>query len=135
MADFGKINLAALPSHKIVEFAQKGSSKKLKCIVLPIDKNHLFLSDKGNVFLDMVIFKMKEPNTDEETGAITQTHLVKQSLSKEVRNKMTEEEKMNQPIIGNLNIWEGSGKFIEKQASPDDSIVSPDEDTGEDLPF
>lgn len=130
MADFGKINLAALPSHKIASFAVKGSKEQIECIILPLKKNHLFKSDKGNVYLDWVGFKLNTPQTDDE-GAVTNTHLIKQSLPKEVRAQMSEEEKRQQPIIGNMNVFYG-GTRAEKPAEEDTSIESP---SGDDLPF
>jgi len=131
MADFGKINLAALSSHKIAKFAVKGSKETIECIVIPIEKNHLYKSEKGNVYLDIVAFKLKEPMRDEDS-AVQQTHLVKQSLSKEIRAAMSDDDKRNQPIIGNLNIFEG-GSYQEKEAVPDESISVPAD--GSDLPF
>lgn len=129
MANFGKLNLAALASHRIVEVAVTGSKEKMKCILLPIEKNNLHLSEKGNVYLDLVAFKQKEPFKDKD-GAITQTHMLKQSLPKDVREKMTEEEKRSQPIIGSLCIIEFDAA-AERQAVQDD-LLAPSED---DLPF
>lgn len=49
----GKINLATL-KHVIQEKKNK-AGESIKCIVLPIDQNHLFHSaDKGNIYLDFV---------------------------------------------------------------------------------
>lgn len=130
MPEFGKLNFAALESHAVAEFPKKGQEEKIKCLVIPIKENHLFMSEKGNIYMDIVAFERKEPMKDKD-GAIVQTHLVKQSLPKEVRDKMTDEQKRNQPIIGSLTIL--GGTFTEKQAIPDDSI-----DTGvdgDDLPF
>lgn len=133
MADFGKINLAALPSHKIASFAQAGSKETIECIVIPIKKNHLYKSEKGNVYLDIVAFKLKEPMKDDD-GAVQQTHLVKQSLPKEVRASMSEDDKKNQPIIGNLNIYDGGGSgYQEREAVQDTSFGAPAD--GGDLPF
>ena len=131
MADFGKINLAAL-RHKIGTFDKKGSKEIIECIVIPIKDNHLFKSEKGNVFIDLVVFEMKEPQKDKD-GAVTQTHIVKQSLPKEVREKQTDAEKREQPILGNLNIYQGQNGFVEKEAKEDESIGSAEDD--EDLPF
>lgn len=129
MPEFGKINLAALESHKIAMFPTSDPNVKIECIVIPIEKNHLFKSDKGNVYLDIVAFEQKVPQTDKD-GGITQTHLVKQSLPKEIREKQTKEEKMAQPIIGSLCIL---GKNItERQAIVDKDLGEPTED---DLPF
>lgn len=129
MASFGKLNLATF-KHKVATFEKKGSKEKIECIVIPIKENHLFKSEKGNIFVDLVIFDMKEPQKDKD-GAVTQTHLVKQSLPKEVREKQTEAEKREQPIIGSLNMFISTG-YVEKEAVEDSSIG----DTGDDdLPF
>lgn len=130
MADFGKINLASMESYKIVDL-KDDKGNPMKAIVLPIEKNNLFLSKEGNVYLDLVIFKRKEPFKNED-GAVVQTHLVKQSLPKEVREAMSDEEKRNQPIIGNMCIWEGGGAPPEPKANKQDDSFNPSED---DLPF
>jgi len=131
---FGKLNLASLKSHRIVEFPQgkEKNAPKIKCIVIPIEKNGLFHSEKGNVFVDLVIFDLKTPQTDKD-GAITQTHIIKQSLPKDVREKMTKEEQLAMPIIGSLCIIDGNTTQVEKAAVQDDSFSAPD--TGDDLPF
>lgn len=123
-----KINLAALPSHKIVKVNVGG--EPVDAILIPIAKNNLFLSDKGNVFMDLVLFENKEPLKDKD-GLIIQTHMIKQSLPKDVREKQTKEEKMNQPIIGSACII---GNFVrdEKPAIQDEDVSVPEED---DLPF
>lgn len=79
--------------------------------------------------MDIVMFSQKEPMKDKD-GAIIQTHLVKQSLPKEVREAMTKEEQMAQPIIGSLCII-GAGMQQERVAVQDTSIP----DTDDDLPF
>lgn len=131
MADFGKINLATL-KHKVASFEKKGSKEKIECIVIPIKENHLFKSEKGNVFADLVIFKMKESQKDKD-GATTQTHIIKQSLPKEVREKQTDAEKREQPIFGSLNMYDGDGTYVEREAKEDSSIG--ETDMNEDLPF
>ena len=131
MAEFGKINLASF-EHKIAEFPVKGSKEKIKCIVLPIEKNNFFLSKEGNCYLDIIAFKRKEPLKNDETGALEQTHLLKQSLPKTVRESMTESQKLEQPIIGNMLITDGKG-FIDKPKEQDESFDTSGEE--EDLPF
>lgn len=122
-----KINLAALPSHKIIKVNVGG--EQVDAILLPIKKNSMFLSEKGNVFIDLVLFENKEPMKDKD-GAIIQTHMIKQSFPKDVREKMSNEEKMNQPIIGSACIL-GAFERQEKPAEPD-ADIAPTED---DLPF
>ena len=92
----GKINLAML----------KGSVKKLKgksgeedCLIIPIKLNHLFKGEKG-VYLDIIAFELENKKNDSKD-----THLVKQSFSKEVRASMNEEELKAMPILGNLTVW------------------------------
>lgn len=119
--DTGKLNLAAL--HHVVQ-KQKGKTGTFECLVIPIEKNNLFKSDKtGAVYLDLIAFGLKEPKD-------YQTHLVKQSLPKEVREAMSDEEKKAQPIIGNLNM-KGEGGFTEANNNAANEVL----DAGDDLPF
>lgn len=90
----GKLNLAALTHVKFK------SDKGADCILIPIKENNLFFSEKGAVYIDIIAFDMKEPKD-------YATHIVKQSFSKEVRETMTESEKNNQPILGNLKTLSG----------------------------
>lgn len=124
MADYVKINLAALPSHVVKTLKGKGG-EEIECVIIPIKKNNIFKSEKGNLYLDLVMFPLAQPKDN-------QTHLVKQSLSKEVREKMTDKEKKEQPILGSANIWNGS--FSEK-APEEDSDLSDSTPSEDDLPF
>jgi len=90
----GKINLAMF-KHAI-QTKKKKNGEEVECIVIPIVDNNLFKSDNGNVYLDLIAF-------DSVKTEYKQTHLVKQSLPKEIREAMSEEERKSQPIIGNLN--------------------------------
>lgn len=89
----GKINLAQL---KHVFQEKKGTSGIIKCIVIPIKENHLFEGKDGNIYLDLVAFELKDQKDN--------SHLVKQSLPKEIREKMSKEDLEKQPILGNLNV-------------------------------
>lgn len=95
----GKLNLAML--HHVVKEI-KGETGMVKCLVIPIAKNHLFDGKDGNFYLDLIAFDLKNATKD-------QTHLVKQSFPKEVREKMTKEESDAMPIIGSLNVSIGGG--------------------------
>ena len=96
MAKFvsGKLNLAGL-KHVILE--KKGKSGMVKGIFIPIEANNLFFSKKNNVYLDLIAFELKEKQDNA-------THLVKQSFSKEIYDKMTDEERKETAILGNLNV-------------------------------
>lgn len=96
-----KINLAALKNAAIIK---SGKNKDVDCILIPIAQNHLFKSEKGAVYLDLQGFEYKNQKADSKD-----THLVKQSLPKEVFNKMTDDEKSAMPILGNHIVWGQSG--------------------------
>lgn len=78
----------------------KGKSGELvECVVIPIDANNLVRGEKG-VYLDLMGFELKERKPDRKD-----THLVKQSLPKEQFEKLTDEQKKELPILGNMTVW------------------------------
>lgn len=115
----GKVNLLNL--HGVVK-KMKGQTGEIECIVIPIEKNKLFKSEKG-VYLDLITFEIENPKEGTKD-----THIVKQSFSKDVREKMSEEELKALPILGNLMVW---GERTE--SSPISSPIPQDET--DDLPF
>jgi len=92
-----KINLMNL---KAVLRMMKGQTKDMECIVIPLESNKLFKGEKG-VYLDLIGFEIEKPIEGSKD-----THLVKQSFNKEIRDQMTNDELMALPILGNLRIWE-----------------------------
>ena len=116
----GKLNLTAL--HHVL-MTKKGQSGQIEGVFIPIEKNKLFKSDKGNVYLDIVGFEIANPQYED-------THLVKQSIPKAEREKMTEDEIKEMPIIGNFKV------FTAGEATPNSPVTGTisDEDEG-DLPF
>ena len=69
----------------------QGKAEVLLCLVIPIEDNSIFVTtDEDNhpkaAYLDLTAWELKNPKYDE-------THMIKQSLPKEVREKMTDEEK------------------------------------------
>lgn len=111
----GKINLRQLKSKQV----EKDGKKYL---VIGIDSNNLFVGEKG-VYLDLQGYEIKDKKTDSKD-----THLVKQSLPKEVFDKMSEDEKRAMPILGNFIDWGNSGGHGE----PEPQV---DEDMPDDIPF
>ena len=121
----GKLNLAKLIH---VKMEKKGKNGIVKGLFIPIEANHLFNSEeKGNVYLDLVAFGLKDPKDN-------QTHLVKQSLPKDVRTAMSEEEQKALPIIGSLNNMEGGGGS-EYAETPNDAGEGKTFTENDDLPF
>jgi len=115
----GKLNLMQL---KAAIRKMNGANGPIDCIVIPIEANHLFRGEQG-VYLDLIAFESKTKNEK-----IKDTHLVKQSLPKEILDAMTEDEKRSQPIIGNLRVW---GEYQESAPQSDMTVG----DEKDDLPF
>lgn len=115
----GKINLQLLKSVKRFEKNTKGDL--IECLIIPIVANKLFIGEKG-VYLDLVAFEKRERKEGERD-----THLIKQSLSKEQREAMTEEELRSMPILGGLSVEQ-----VSREAIPENTETLNPED---DLPF
>ena len=99
MTDFnGKLNLLKLKRAGIMQI--QGRTKVLRCLVIPVEDNNILVTtDENNhpkaAYIDLTAWELKNPKYDE-------THMVKQSLPKEVREKMTDEKKKAMPILGGL---------------------------------
>jgi hypothetical protein len=91
-----KINLRQLKS---AVRTMKSASGDIECLIIPIDQNYLVRGEKG-LYLDMQAYELKEKKADRKD-----THLIKQGFPKEVFDAMTDEQKKNTPIIGNLVVW------------------------------
>jgi hypothetical protein len=114
----GKINLMYL---KTAIRNMKGKDGYVECLVIPIEANKLFKGEKG-VYLDLIAFEK------EKKGDGKDTHLIKQSFSKDDRALMSDEEIKSFPILGNLQVWDGV-----TESTPTSSMNVGNED--DDLPF
>ena len=113
------INLSAF-QHVLMTTGQD-----VKGIFIPIELNNIKPSKDGkNFYVNFIVFKMK-------TAKEWATHMIKQSFSKEERDKMTEEEEKSQPIFGNAIIeqFEPSGTNNDVAGG---KVFNDDDD---DLPF
>lgn len=77
---------------------EKGAAGPVECLIIPLEKNHLFKGEKG-VYLDLTGFELKEKKENK-------THLLKQTLPKDVFKAMTEEQRYATPILGDVSVWE-----------------------------
>lgn len=118
-----KLNLAALKNAAIIT---SGKNKDVDCILIPIEQNHLFRSEKGAVYLDVIGFE-----TAPEKRKGKDTHMAKQSLDKKVLDAMSEDEKKAMPKLGNFIDWDQSGESQGSQTEQGAKVV----DTFEDLGF
>ena len=95
----GKLNLAAFKKAVVTTFSKEyqGIEAGKKVLIIPIDENKLFLSEKGAVYFDIIAF---------ESDKIKEfTHSVKQSFSKADREAMGNEQT---PFFGNLKAGSSS---------------------------
>lgn len=89
-----KLNLRQL-QHSLM-LTPKGT----KVLVIPIKENNLFEGKEG-VYLDIVGFDYQDKTPGKQ---YPDTHLLKQSFSKEELSKMTDEQKKSLPILGNARV-------------------------------
>ena len=82
------------------------SGNKIDCLAIPIALNNLFVSDSNEIYLNMVAWESDKLKNG-------QTHLLKQSLPKEVVDNMSEEQKKGLPILGSVKPLKSEPKALE----------------------
>lgn len=98
------------------------------CVIIPVQKNGIFCSDKGAAYIDLAALELKQE------GKFGDTHLVKRSLRKDERDKMTEAERDNQPILGGMKPFGNTGAPVNiPEVAVEGAETAPKED--DDLPF
>lgn len=123
----GKLNLLKFRNSCIVTV--KGNSSTKRGIFIPIDDNNLFISADENLkakgaYVDFNAWENQQP------GKYGDTHSIRQSLAKEVRERMTEDELKSVPYFGNMKPYEVQNA----SQSVDAPMAQVDEGT-DDLPF
>jgi hypothetical protein len=108
-----KVNISNL---KCVTQWQKGETGPVECLIIPIDANFLF-KGKNGYWLDLTAFQIQHPKDNQKD-----THILKQSLPKEVYETLTDEEKKAMPIMGNAMVVEVQGTNQPKPLEIDDTI-------------
>lgn len=93
-----KLNLAGFKNAAITMSGKEGN---VKCLLIPIEQNKFFVSEKGAVYVDLVGFE-----SNGKVEGSRDTHLVKQSFTKEYLATLTEDEKKSLPILGNHVDWD-----------------------------
>lgn len=71
------------------------NGNKVDCLAIPIELNNLSVSNSNEIYLNLVGWESDKLKDG-------QTHLLKQSLSKEIVERMSEDDKKNMPIMGNV---------------------------------
>lgn len=123
----GKINLLRLKNSCIVTV--KGKSATKKGVFIPIEDNNLFISADDDLkprgaYIDFTAWENREP------GKYGDTHSLRQSLPKEVRERMTDEELRAVPYFGNMKPF-----TIENAAKEVEAPVAQMAGQDDDLPF
>lgn len=108
----------------------KGKTGEKKGVFVPIEDNGLFVTtDENNkakgAYFNFAVFENKQ------VGKYGDTHMIKQSIDKDSRSKMSDEEKRAMPIFGNMKPMEfnNSSQTVESPVAP----VAHEEDDS--LPF
>lgn len=104
----------------------KGKTATKRCLIIAIDDNPgMFLGEKG-CYLNAVAYET-------QNNQYGDTHMVKPDLPKEVRERMTEDERRNQPILGNMRPMQPQGGTVSGTMQASDFVN--DQGDGNDLPF
>lgn len=88
----------------------KTNSDGKKAVILPIEEGDLYESEKGNVYLSLVMWE------NENKGEYGQTHTIKKSYSLTAREKYGADALKLKPVLG-------SAKILEKRKNS--SVVAP----------
>ena len=94
MANFGiKIDLLKIKG-AFMKYVQ-GRTQTKRCIIIPVDDDPgIYLGEKG-CYLSMVAVELQNPKYED-------THMVKSDIPKDVRELLTEEQRRELPILGNM---------------------------------
>ena len=115
------LNLLNLKNAGIASLNGKIGTKR--CLVIPIEDNDLHEGEKG-IYLNLAVWS----NDKLKDG---KTHLVKQSFSKEARERMSNEELKQMPILGNAKPFGEAKAQAQEYTQSADNSFTPDDD----LPF
>lgn len=121
-----KLNLSKLSSFVA---AIKGKTTTKKCICIPLDASGIYVGEKG-IYLDLTAAELQTQN-------FGQSHFIRINLPKDVYQKMSEEERKKNPIVGNMKIMEKQSVVNPLVESATEATVEPTDDVGtfDDLPF
>ena len=113
MANFSiRLDLQKVPGAFLTKI--KGKNETKECLCIPIEDAKLFVGTKGT-YLDLAAIEVKEPKYE-------QTHLIKRSLPKDVYDAMSEEERKEQPIVGNMHELKATTQKITETAEAEDDL-------------
>jgi hypothetical protein len=101
-----------------------GKTATKRCLIIPVDDNpSVFLGEKG-CYLNMVAYE-----TDNQQYG--DTHFVRGDLPKELRERMTDEQRKTVPILGNMRPIKPQQMQVQGSVNMD----APGDQQQDDLPF
>ena len=102
----------------------KGKTATKRCVCIPIDESGLFLGKQG-CYLNLTAIEMQNPRFED-------THCLKVAYDKVIYERMTEEQKKAQPIVGGLHELKRKVQAaVDLNANSNPYMVNSEED----LPF
>lgn len=122
MANFGiKIDLLKIKGAFMKNV--QGRTQTKRCIIIPVDDDPgIYLGEKG-CYLSMVAVELQNPKYED-------THMVKSDIPKDVRELLTEEQRRELPILGNMRPLQ-----FQQQQIQVNGVASFAENEDESLPF
>jgi len=122
MANFGiKIDLLKIKGAFMKNV--QGRTQTKRCIIIPVDDDPgIYLGGKG-CYLSMVAVELQNPKYED-------THMVKSDIPKDVRELLTEEQRRELPILGNMRPLQ-----FQQQQMQVNGVASFAENEDESLPF
>lgn len=133
MSNFqGKLDFLKLKNACVISVNGKSGAKK--GVFVPIEDNGLFVTtDENNkakgAYFNFAVFENKQPTK------FGDTHMIKQSLDKDTRSKMSEEERRSIPIIGNMKPLEKYNPQRDVETTATITTVSNKKEDDDSLPF
>lgn len=110
----GKINLKQFAKSFVSDI--KGNTETKRCICIPIADNNLFVGEKG-VYFDFNAREIKEENR--KSG---DSHIIVQSLPKEVYESLYDEQRKSQPIFGNMKEFQAQIEVVNASVENNDDL-------------
>lgn len=110
----------------------KGKTSQKQCVCIPIEDNYLFVSADDKLKPKAVYADINANQYEDGKSQFGDTHYLRLNVPKDIREKMTEEEKKAIPYLGNMKPSQAPVKQSAEVETP--TYTAPDEDL-DDLPF
>lgn len=123
----GKMNLLKFKNACIITVQGKSASKK--GVFIPVDDNAIFVTAGDDqkargAYIDFMAWENQQP------GKYGDTHGIRQSLPKETRERMTEEQLKAVPYFGNMKPYE-----VQNASQTVEAPIAQVDENIDDLPF